>query len=206
MTRQRNATSARMTANAAFLAGARQGDFMAVRRALHAGVSPRARDHEGSALAAMQKSRGRRKMMELLVDAGLQPDLTNPAGQTPLMQAVVLGDQAYVNALLAVGADPNFLNEQRETALSFAAVWGRTAIAALLLRQGANPDRPLKPWTPLMYAAREGNVRLARLLLGAGARANRKDPHGQTAWDIARNAHRAAFVRMPEAIHAIDRR
>jgi uncharacterized protein len=197
MTKQRSTTSKGKAAlNAAFLAAARREDFAAVKRALLDGASPQARDDAGNALAALQKNPRRRQMMKLLIQAGVEPNRTNSTGHTPLMQAVVLDDRAYVSALLAIGADPNVLNEQNETALSFAVVWGRDAIAALLLRCGAKPNRPLRPWTPLMYAAHEGNVRVGKVLLAAGANVSRKDPYGRTAEDIARAANRTGFVSM----------
>jgi uncharacterized protein len=204
MTKQRNTTYKRKaTLNAAFLAAARREDFVAVTSALLDGASPHARDDTGNALTGMLRNPRRRKMMKLLVQAGVEPNQTNAVGQTPLMQAVILNDRPYVTALLDMGANPNVLNQEHETALSFAVVWGRDAIAALLVRRGAKPDRPLKPWTPLMYAADEGNVRVGRLLLAAGAKVSRKDLHGRTVEDIARAANRTAFIRMLRARHRI---
>jgi uncharacterized protein len=204
MTKQRSATFKRKAAlNVAFLSAARRGDFVAVTSALLDGASPSARDDTGNALAAMQKKYRRRKMMRLLVHAGVEPNQANATGQTPLMQAVIANDRTHVVALLDIGADPNVLNEQHETALSFAVVWGRAEIAALLLRRGARPDHPLRPWTPLMYAAHEGHVSVGRVLLAAGAKISRRDSYGRTAEDIARTANRKGFVKMLRAKHRV---
>lgn len=150
-------------------------------------------------MSSIEKGRNRKKIVEMLAEAGARPNEMNSAGQTPLMQAAVCGDDSYARVLLAVGAHPNLVNDRNETALSFAVVWRQAEFASLLLRNGAKPDNPIRPWTPLMYAAQEGDVRIARLLLRAGARPNRADPYGRTAWDIAKAGGRRAFLTALEA-------
>jgi ankyrin repeat protein len=186
------------------LAAARRGDIKGTRQALLAGARPKSADDAGSALMRMAKAPGRRRVMVLLIAAGADPNCTNRAGQTPLMEAAGAGDKRRALALLELGADPNFNNAQHETALSYAAVWGHAAIASLLLLHGALPNNPAKPWTPLMYAAREGDHRLVRLLLRFGATARIKDQHGRTAADIAAEAGHFALANTLRA-HARDR-
>ncbi|HKY34617.1 MAG TPA: ankyrin repeat domain-containing protein [Polyangiaceae bacterium] len=183
--------------DAELLRAARRGDLRGVLLALDDGASVRAADDKGNALAAVGGSR-KRKVMAVLVRKGASPDQTNPAGQTPLMQAAVRGDVGYARALLAVGANPNLVNDQSETALTFAVVWRQAGVVALLLRSGAKADKPIRPWTPLMYAAQAGDVRIARQLLKAGARPNRTDSYGRTASDIAKAHGHHAFLAMLE--------
>jgi ankyrin repeat protein len=80
-------------------------------------------------------------------------------------------------------------------ALAVAARWGRDEAAWALLGIDTHPDLVTEGrWrsTPLMEAARDGHVTIARRLLRAGARVNRRDAFGETAlhW-AARGGHRA---------------
>ena len=64
-------------------------------------------------------------------------------------------------------------------------------MVSLLLSQGASPneceDHNGSGWTPLHWAAKDGNVTIAQLLVSHGADVNVKDKAGQTP------LHRAAY-------------
>jgi ankyrin repeat protein len=123
-----------------------------------------------------------------MLAAGAKPDLQNRSGLTALMLAATAGHLRTVRALIDGGASIDLVNRKRETALTYAIVWRRPRIVDALLRAGADVEKPRGAWSPLMYAAFEGDLRSARLLLKHGASRSRKDRYGRTAADIARSA------------------
>ena len=70
--------------------------------------------------------------------------------------------------------------QSNNTPLHWAVVsTGHSRLAQLLLQQGANPmATTINHYTPLHYAAKEGDVEAARLLVQAGA-----DPHAKNKMD-----------------------
>jgi ankyrin repeat protein len=137
-------------------------------------------------MIAAQKGRG--SVIRWMFAAGADPDVQNRSGQTALMLAALAGRLRPVRALVEGGASLDLVNRKRETALTYAIVWRRPKVVEALLRAGADVEKPGGPWSPLMYAAFEGDLRSARLLLRRGANRSRKDAHGRTAADIARDA------------------
>jgi ankyrin repeat protein len=93
----------------------------------------------------------------------------------------------------------NRVNRNRESALTYAVVWRRLKLVDLLLQHGADVELPPPPdWSPLMYAAFEGDSRVVALLLRSGANLERKDGYGRSARTIAHEAHRWAVFRLLE--------
>jgi uncharacterized protein len=177
------------------LRAARLADAGAVRSQLVAGASLTALDKNGrNAIAGIAPRKGRRAVVEILTKAGVDPNHQDSAGSTPLMLAVIADDKSYVRALLRAGASENLINGNGESALTFAIVWRRHGIVRILLRHGSNPNRPRSPWTPLMYAAFEGDVTVAKMLLLHGANPERRDVHGRTALEIAESCGHRSFA------------
>jgi ankyrin repeat protein len=67
----------------------------------------------------------------------VDPNITNTAGDTPLIKSLWRADNLdVVRALLAAGADVNQPDGYRRTPLTKAAWWGRTEVIRLLLQEG----------------------------------------------------------------------
>lgn len=112
------------------------------------------------------------KTMETLLSAGLDPNLPNSRGQTPLNFAIVVVNQkTAANLLLTWHADPN-------KPLDNAAKNGQLAE------------------TPLLYAARRGDAELISILLAHGARIDTRGPGGLTALHLAVVDHRLAAMQL----------
>ncbi len=117
--------------------------------------------------------------MQLLLDHGADPTLTNQDGSTPLIVASGLGDLgsgdelggtedealAATTLLLKLGADVDAVDENGETAMHGAAYQNRPQVVRLLAEHGADPSlwnqKNTWGWSPLMIAQghRLGNFR-----------------------------------------------
>ena len=153
---------------------------------------------------------GNATMSRILLDAGADPTATLPSGETLLMTAARSGNAAVVEQLLAAGADVNAAERGRgQTALMWAVARRRPAVVEALLAHQPdlharsdvrtevvktspepwNPDYiidlPQGGYTPLLFAARVGDLHSARLLVAAGADVNETAPYGTSAAVVA---------------------
>src|SRR3989442_15506357 len=125
-----------------------------------------------------------------LLARGIDPNAVDPRGEPVLLVAARAGWQPTVDALLAAGAKVDARNPFGDRAIMVAALGGHLAIVKTLLRRGAALDTP--GWTPLIYAATNGQTEVARYLLDVGADINAAAPNGTTALMMAvRGGHGA---------------
>ncbi|MFZ9596097.1 MAG: ankyrin repeat domain-containing protein [Bdellovibrionia bacterium] len=117
--------------------------------------------------------RGDAELVQLLLEKGSNPNVSNPWGETPLMAAAGSGNPTTVELLLKHQAKVNHEDNHHHTALNEAINQGHREIVALLLKNKARVDH-LDPHqnTPLMHAARTGDPALIQLLLDHGAQVN----------------------------------
>ena len=96
--------------------------------------------------------------MGFLLAKGAKPDLTNAAGDTPLMLATQLRWIDGVRTLIAQGATVDKPNDNGETPLIRAVQLRDLATVRLLVAQGANPDKrdAIAGMSARDYAEREG--------------------------------------------------
>ena len=145
-----------------------------------------------------------------LLRAGANPDAATSMGETPLMTCARTGAADALEALLDHGVSDVDARERShgQTALMWAAAQGNSAAVRALLAHGAdagarsdshllpvslgdgNPFEqyflePQRGSTPLLFAARNGRIENARLLLDAGADVNEAAPNGQSALVMA---------------------
>ena len=183
---------------------------------LKGGADPNAVDLKGRPVLYWPIANGHLKTAEALLAAGADPNKVDAADShwTPLMHAVYQAARDPVRNKMVVlliekGADVNAA-PQGYTALHVAVNNGSEKDAAqvldLLLRNGANPNleitTPTAPDTapmaaPLHDAAREGKIRLAKLLVKGGARLDLKGPGGKTPAEIAQeHGHKELSVAL----------
>ena len=117
------------------------------------------------------------------LNAGIDPNIKDIEGWTPLMWAVQDNNIAISNLLIDAGADLNLQDLYEESALIKAISQNYVETTRLLIEAGANPNlSDSYGWTPLMAASTSGNIDLVRILLGAGADSNSKDEDNFTAF------------------------
>lgn len=107
--------------------------------------------------------------VDLLLEAGADPDARNAKGQTALMLAASYGHDRAVDRLLAAGADPDAADQEGATALLAAARKLRRSTVERLLRAGARPVAESPPGSGPQAVLPESawDVELLRLLLDA---------------------------------------
>ena len=170
----------------------------AVNLLLRAGADAKARNRYGATPLSEAVTAGSAAMVEALLKAGADPKtLTTEEGETVLMTAARAGNADVVRMLLDRGADVNAREKYKgQTALMWAAAERHPAVVKLLLDRGADwkvrsVDRETKVprlsaassispiarggFTALSFAAREGDIESARVMLDGGVDINYGD-------------------------------
>jgi ankyrin repeat protein len=183
-----------------------RGDDMAmVEMLLAAGAKVGAASRTGVTPLSLAAENGSVAMIEVLISAGADPKWASSEGETVLMTAARAGSAPAVKALLARGADANAKESwMGQTALMWAAASNFPEVVSALVEGGADlnvkatttPGTPRLPrvegvaaqsahsnfpkggMTALLFAAREGALDAARILVDAGADINLADPDG----------------------------
>ena len=100
-----------------------------------------------------------------LLDQGVEPDVPDSRGLTPLCHAAFLGNIIIVQALLAAGANPSWRDRTMRTPLFFAAAGGHCGIVEILLDLGVKTQLEDEDGeTPASVAKSWGQIRAYRLL------------------------------------------
>ena len=161
----------------------------AVTRMLAAGLDPNQLDPRGQPALIVALQGESLKVAAVLLDAkGIQVDVRNHAGETPLMMAALKGEADAAAALVAHGAA---VQKDGWSPLHYAATGGSAPIVKLLLSKGAPLEaRSPNGSTPLMMAARYGNENAVDALLAAGADRTAKNDLGMDASAFAASAGR----------------
>ena len=126
---------------------------------------------------------GHNEVVQILLDAGADPNTVDSFDGTPLNMAASNGHKDIVKHLLERGAD---INQQsrgicRYSALHYAAIYGHKDVAKYLLESGAQAELQDEFGRgPLHLAAMKGFVEVVKVLLNAGADPNKMCNRGQT--------------------------
>ena len=158
-----------------------------VARLLLAGATVDATNEYGVTPLSIASGNGSAPLVERLLEAGADPNLARPTGETPLMRAASTGSVRAVEALVAHGADVNRAGPALgQTPLMWAISARRPAVAARLIAHGADVlARSAGGFTPLLFAAREGDAETVRSLLAAGVGVDDAMEDGTSALHLA---------------------
>jgi ankyrin repeat protein len=150
-----------------------------------AGADPNAPDAAGETPLMAASKEGAPKAVALLLDHGAKVDARDPTfGQTAVMLAVREDHPAVVELLIKRGADVNARTRVGPAPRPRMPGEGGGSHGEGIVRSGIPPQgaRPPQPggMTPLIYAARDGRIESARLLLDAGAKIDLADANDVT--------------------------
>jgi ankyrin repeat protein len=196
-------------------------DVDAVDRLLKAGARVGAKNELGATPLWLACLNGNAVIAERLLAAGADANAALDEGETPLMTAARTGNPETVEALLTHGANPNAVEKVRgQTALMWAAAEHHPAVVQALIRHGADINarslvrsRPVKikgtdtrsatvgveeqelgGFSALLFAAREGDLPSAKLLVEAGADLNQTAPNGANVLVVATHSGHPALT------------
>ncbi len=191
-----------------------------------AGAEVNAGNDLGMTPIVMAGTSGNGAIVRRLLAAGAAVGAAGAGGETVLMLAARAGSLDAVTALLEAGADANARETTREqTALMWAASGAQPDIVAMLLEHGADVRARSRTSvrvsnmggsrsagsassgiaveevaqggsTPLLFAARSGDVQSARLLLDAGADVHDTTADGNTALIIAAHSGQGSVAAL----------
>ncbi len=154
---------------------------------IRAGANVGAANDYGVTPLSLACMNGNAAMVVLLLKAGADPNLARSTGETPLMTAARTGNVDAVNALIARGADVHAKEPGADqTALMWAVSEKHTEVVRALIDRGADVHtRSKSGFTPMLFAARAGDLGAARTLLAAGGNVNDTAPDGGSALLVA---------------------
>jgi uncharacterized protein len=177
---------------------AHQNNLDLVKALLAAGANAKTANRYGVSALWEASNVANGDMIAMLLKAGADPNAIVGEGETPLMTASRTGTIQGVKALLAAGAKADAQESYRgETALMWAVAENHADVAKILLDAGANVNARSTFYdfkfrkvasggtqavyyrgglTPLLFAARQGAVESAEVLLAAGADVNLAEP------------------------------
>ena len=164
---------------------------------------------------------GNAALVRALLVAGATPQAALPSGETVLMTAARTGSVGAVTALLTHGADVNARETtEGQTVLMWAVSQRHAGVVRVLIDAGADIHarshvRPVPTsrststgrdgvvavideggFTPLLFAARQGDLASSRLLLAAAADVNDTAPAGTSALVVAAHSGHGALAAL----------
>jgi ankyrin repeat protein len=177
----------------------RQDDREMADRLIKAGANVKVANRYGVTPLYLACVNGSAPMIARLLDAGADANAAATEGETALMTAARTGNVEAAKVLLAHGADVNAKEQWRQqTPLMWAVAQSHPEMAQELIAHGADVNarqvtwnwerqttqEPREKWmplgglTPLLFAARQGCLDCARILVKSGAEMNTADPNG----------------------------
>ena len=164
---------------------AEHGDAPILKRLLDAGADVTTSDPSGDTLLMAAVRSGNPEAVQLLLDRGAPVNAAEPQfGHTALMWAVRGEHQAIAKLLLGRSAEIEARTRAGERPAPRPPGTGGGSHGVGIVRSGVPPQGEQLPapggMTPLLFAARDGLLESAKLLVEVGADVNLADPNGIT--------------------------
>ena len=141
---------------------------------------------------------GRLDELKGYIAKGVDVNVTDEDGATPLLMACCYGHTSCVDVLLKANADPNVAGKHGITPVFFACQENHPSCLKLLIARGANLDTPNSQdgGTPLYIACSKNNVECLRMLCEAGADVNKPRVDGSTGLQTAMRKKHKECVKL----------
>lgn len=153
---------------------------------LAAGRAVDERDGEGRTRLERAARRGQAHLLARLLDAGADPGLVGPDGDTPLGSALAAGQDGAAALLVHRGAPLYLRDGLGFTPLHAVARAGSVELARRMLARGAAIDAGADDGSRALHVAlRTARIDMVRLLLEEGADPRVRDHDGQTPLHVA---------------------
>jgi serine/threonine-protein phosphatase 6 regulatory ankyrin repeat subunit B len=124
---------------------------------------------------------GDKKLAKTLMDKGMDINIPDEEGLTPLHYAVIYNQIDVAEVFIKGKSNLDFGDDEGKTPLHHASLYGRMYLAEMLIEEGADINhKNLYEKTPLHYVGLYGNTNLTKLLLEKGADINSVDRYGAT--------------------------
>jgi len=174
---------------------AHRGDIETANLLIAAGANVNAANDYGVTPLWLACSDGNGALADKLLNAGANPNAAIWMGETALMECARTGKVEGVRALVDHEAEVNAKEtRQGHTALMWAIAGKHPEIVRLLLdHKGDVHARSAGGFTPLLFAAQQGDLESAKMLLAAGADVNEATPEGDSPLLVASASGNEAF-------------
>ena len=132
------------------------------------------------------------EVVQKAIEDGVDIESRNENGYTALMLAGYNGHSHIIKLLIENGAVIDAVDGLNRTALMFASTGPFAPAVEVLINAGAdvNAIDSHENWTPVMFAAGEGQLEVIKLLVANGADLSKVDTDGESALDFANaNGH-----------------
>ena len=185
-------------------------DLETAKLLLHAGARPDVANELDVTPLYLACENANAALVRLLLEAGAAPDVALPSGETALMTAARTGSAGAVAALVEHGAAVDTRETtEHQTALMWAVAQRHPDVVRVLIEAGADVNLRSRVrsvatassprtgaaegvsvideggFSPLLFAARHGDLASARQLVAAGADPNDTPPSGTSALVVA---------------------
>ena len=162
------------------------GETAIAKMLLAKGADARVKDEASETLLMLAARNGDGDMASALIAAGAELNYVEPSfGQDALMIAVRSGKSSVVAALIKAGAELNHQTPSGPAPITREPGAGGGSTGEGMIRSGVPPEGQrlagTGQMTPLLYAARDGQIEAVRLLVEAGAKLEVAEYNGITA-------------------------
>ncbi len=169
--------------NLTLMMAATAGDVEKLKELLQMGADPNAQNPLHMTALMSAANSGHADCVGALLSAGADPDIQDSTGLTALMLAAnFVGNYPALKLLVDAGANVNLVAKNSATALLVAAQKRCLPCLYVLVKAGAevNVFDPELHFSPLLFAAANGETEAVYILVDAGADVNVSSVSGQT--------------------------